>query len=663
MSRQSDIEAGRSYVSISAQTDKLSQALNKADRMLSSFGERTKSKMAVIGKGIGSSFARSVIGLSVALGAARKAFDVFGKAAVSAMDKLRSSGTDAQKDAIAALDGAIGRVTARFNELAERTVEGLSGPVTKAIDTVQRGWLTLLSIIDEVKSKFSGVFSTIESWYGRLGDAWDKFARKQIEKYPQLAKIAADSLRQINQDAMKGWQDDNRLLDELDTINSKVNKTSEDIKRENAIVSQLKSRWGDVGLEVDQVSGKVSGLADAQKKVLELQNRARISQLEAEKQAVQAQQRALQAENRRTLSNANPGVMSVLGSWAKNTVQAPFSSAVSYRSMVDIAGEQNDRNWSEARAKVAESEQQAKAFQAQIEALDAGIEAIQAGQNWYEQAGMEARTRTEKTPVGTNQRAGSMVDRYAGMSQTQADIARLEDQYAKLIKDRVEELRSHGYSAEEAENIAQQEHAADREYTQAQISRLKAEARAREDEILQGGADIVAEMNDLNKSELQRALEHIENRYIEARSQMIDSLIALGHSQEEATELSDKHMQEVRKATDRLKQETIRKDREEKMAKQQEEMRKEQEMMKKNEIAQARAWANQMEREMDIAERRFGGSSSGTFSAFEQIGAYNPLQESVRIEKQQLEEQKELLNKFREFLDMWEQQDTSAVFA
>lgn len=680
MASASDVKAGGAWVEITAKSDLLDKALTKADNAVKAFANKSQTMMTGFGKGLGTSMTKSFLAVSVAVEGAKKAFEIFGGAVARAMENLRSNGTDEQRLAIAKLDLAVESIIKSFNRFTDTAVVAASGPVSDAINGMQLAWegcKSVLSNLAGVWDKTAGAFvsggqkiaewwdtltkkfSAIEKLSTNVSRLWDKYINHPLEQSPILAKAAGDALHAAGERAMDGWDNDRKLLDELDQIDDKVNKSADDIKRANTIVAQLQSRWGDVGLSVDQVTGKVNGLGEAQKRVLELQNKARIAQLKLEKQNIETQRKAIENDNQQTMANAGPGAAKIFGKWALN--KAGWVIGRDQKSMGEIAEETNQRQFDKARAKVDATKTQTDALDAKEAAIDAKIAALEGGQNWDEAAGRE--TKSETTPVGTNTKAGSMVDKYGGLSSSEAQIAKLNDDYAAMLRDRIAEFRQHGYSEEQATQMATDEFAADRKAVDEKIAKIREDAAKKEAEILEGGGSILKDAEDSGKSELELELESIEQRYIDARKSMIDQLIQLGKTEEEAAQLADENLKAERDATDKLKELAIQRDKQAQAEKEAEEMQKQAAEAKKAEIEEARAYVDEIEKGINASERSYG-SSGGTFSAFDQLDTQNVAAETLNIEKQQLKEQKDMVARMRELIDLYESTDTtSAVFA
>ena len=657
----SDVQAGGAWLEVTAKTKPLEQALSKCDAQVRNFAKTAQAQMSSLGSKIGASAGKSFALLNVALGVAAKGMRQFGQTVGDAMQRLRDSGTDEQRESILKLDAAVSSVKEKFMTFLADGVGKLAGPATQGIERMTEAWNHLKSIIAQIAERFSGFFNSVQSAAQKISETWDKLVNKAIERSPMLAKAATDALKKSGEDAMSSWAKDNSLLEELDRINDKQVKSAEEISRANDIVAQLKSRWGDVGIEVDQVTGQIKGLDEAQRTMMAAQNKARIAQLKLEQMSLQTQLKAVEAENQRTMAKAGPGTMSILGGWLANT--AGVVAGGEYKSMTEVAEEKNNGAFEAARATVDATRAQQDALRAQSEALDEQIKAMEAGQDWYEQAGRAATEEAKKTPVGTNTRAGSMVDKYAGMSPAEAEVEKLNDQYAKMLADRIEEIRKHGYSEEEATQIATEEFAADRKAVDERIAKIREDAAKKEADILAGGDSILKEAADTDKTDLEKELDGIEQRYIDVRKQMIDQLMALGKTEEEAAKAADEHLKEEREATDKLKQLAIKRDEEAKAQEEAERIQQEAAEAKKAEIEAARAYLDDIEKGLAASERSYA-SSGGTFNAFDELDTRNIAAESLDVEKQQLKQQKDMVDRMRELIDLYEQTDTTAaVFA
>ena len=74
----------------------------------------------------------------------------------------------------------------------------------------------------------------------------------------------------------------NSLMQRLEELNEKQNKSAEEMAEAEAICNRLNSAYGDLGLSVDKATGSIVGLTEAQKKMNEAQKAMKIADIKAE---------------------------------------------------------------------------------------------------------------------------------------------------------------------------------------------------------------------------------------------------------------------------------------------------------------------------------------------------------------------------------------------
>ena len=74
----------------------------------------------------------------------------------------------------------------------------------------------------------------------------------------------------------------NSLMQRLEELNAKQNKSSEEMAEAEAICQRLNSAYGDLGLSVDKATGSIVGLTEAQKKMAAAQKAIKIADIKAE---------------------------------------------------------------------------------------------------------------------------------------------------------------------------------------------------------------------------------------------------------------------------------------------------------------------------------------------------------------------------------------------
>jgi len=159
----------------------------------------------------------------------------------------------------------------------------VSGKVIDANKAIGGGFAALQGSLTGVITKLGAAGLAI----GALKKVWDSYWAAQQKTVDSL-KAAADAnggYFNALQDGTKNILDNLQKLDQL-ADGGYLDDNS--IQQTNNLVSQLNDLWGDVGITVDQTTGKVNGLADATKKITaELRDMA-IRQAKLEEQAAQA---------------------------------------------------------------------------------------------------------------------------------------------------------------------------------------------------------------------------------------------------------------------------------------------------------------------------------------------------------------------------------------
>ncbi len=85
-------------------------------------------------------------------------------------------------------------------------------------------------------------------------------ATEAVKVFSQEQKALLEEADRV-QDSQRG------LFRELEALSKMRTRSVKEIEREKAIVAELENTYGDLGIEIDELTGKVSGLEDAQKKL------------------------------------------------------------------------------------------------------------------------------------------------------------------------------------------------------------------------------------------------------------------------------------------------------------------------------------------------------------------------------------------------------------
>ncbi len=96
------------------------------------------------------------------------------------------------------------------------------------------------------------VVLALATGFGQATEAVKVFSQEQKALLAEADRV---------QDSQRG------LFRELEALSKMRTRSVKEIEREKAIVAELESTYGDLGIEIDSLTGKVSGLEDAQKKL------------------------------------------------------------------------------------------------------------------------------------------------------------------------------------------------------------------------------------------------------------------------------------------------------------------------------------------------------------------------------------------------------------
>jgi len=120
----------------------------------------------------------------------------------------------------------------------------------------------------------------------------------------------------------------NKLMQRLEELNNKQNKSAEEMAEAEAICQRLNSAYGDLGLTVDKTTGSINGLTEAQKKMAEAQKVQKIADVKAEINALEKQRDASDEEARKWNRRAeNSGNVFKGGYWDRKSSQEKASQA------------------------------------------------------------------------------------------------------------------------------------------------------------------------------------------------------------------------------------------------------------------------------------------------------------------------------------------------
>ncbi len=276
------------------------------------------------------------------------------------------------------------------------------------------------------------VIAALAAWYHKAEDA---------------ANALLEAQKKISGENQSRRQKYNGYVDRLNELNSKNNLSSSEQAEMNYLVGELNAEYKDLGLTIDETTGKIEGMAEAVKKVHQEQRAQRKEDIEKETEILQQQLDDLTKKQRKYQDESAKGVR------------------------------QNDTYWANSNKKLAEELQpQIDELQAQISENQRLTTAIDNGMDEYEGSIPFGPEKNEDSgPTNAQKEANSMAEDIAHANDTRAqqEVRRLEERYETIIKNRANEIKdTEGISYEEADQRAREELSGLKESVDAQIKEI-----------------------------------------------------------------------------------------------------------------------------------------------------------------------------------------------
>ncbi len=114
-----------------------------------------------------------------------------------------------------------------------------------------------------------------------------KHITMSAEEYARRLEKAAQESAKMRQNTEKQHDTDKQYIDRLDELSKTEIKSNESKKEARFLIEALTKRYGDLGLEIDAVTGKITGLDKAQAKMLADMQKQRIQAMNQERLDVQ----------------------------------------------------------------------------------------------------------------------------------------------------------------------------------------------------------------------------------------------------------------------------------------------------------------------------------------------------------------------------------------
>lgn len=196
------------------------------------------------------------------------------------------AGTKQAEANVQELDAKIKALTAQDTKLKQfgRDLLGVSSDAQAATKAMGAGFATLQGSFTGVITKLGAVGLAI----GGLKKAWD-LAQSEQQRYIDSMRGQADAAGKslsVLKDSTKSILDNLEKFDKL-ADGGYLDNTA--IEQTNSLVSQLNDLWGDVGISVDQATGKVNGLKEATQKITGELKAMALEQLALEEKVAQSE--------------------------------------------------------------------------------------------------------------------------------------------------------------------------------------------------------------------------------------------------------------------------------------------------------------------------------------------------------------------------------------
>ena len=278
--------------------------------------------------------------------------------------------TAAAEKSINALDARVQALAANSPKV-QQLERNLSNVGAKTAKASQSG-LNMAKASGAGFSALNGSLTGVLTKLGALGLAvaavkavWDSYNKQTQITIDNLNKAAEASEKYYN--TFKAQSKD--MLSSLEQLNSLASDgylDNDSLRQTNSLVAQLNSLWGDVGLSVDQTTGKITGLEQATAKI---NAGLRAMALEGAKARAEAARLGLeQAQRNKAAEYNDDGSMTLYGA---TMTAANFDNLVGFYSGARTADDLRGRRARELDAAIKTAEADLLVAQQAVKALEA----------------------------------------------------------------------------------------------------------------------------------------------------------------------------------------------------------------------------------------------------------------------------------------------------
>ena len=171
-----------------------------------------------------------------------------------------ATGIGAVGAVLGTLLGIVPTVSAAFTALA-------ANPATLWITGITAGVVAAATVFTMLRDQ---IRATEAAMY-KLSDAYEK-RRESVEKNIETDNKMFDRLKELEE------------LSKTDTLNNS------EVEEANRLIGTLNDQYGDLGVSIDATTGKIHGMTEAQKKMIDAQKRAQIEAAKAELAEIRSNQ-------------------------------------------------------------------------------------------------------------------------------------------------------------------------------------------------------------------------------------------------------------------------------------------------------------------------------------------------------------------------------------
>ncbi len=154
-----------------------------------------------------------------------------------------------------------------------------------------------------------GAVAAVGATIGKILLGSEEAGRRAVEKHTEAVREQGDVLA-------KRQEQEKAAMERLGELSKKEKLNNNETQEAQRLIAQLANRYGDLGLKIDEATGKLNGFAEAQASMNEKQTQALIQQKRAELQAQKSRLEYLKRQYKLVTGTD----VDTFGDWMKSTV-------------------------------------------------------------------------------------------------------------------------------------------------------------------------------------------------------------------------------------------------------------------------------------------------------------------------------------------------------